>query len=86
MLSFSAILFVAQDCGHLPAPMNGTVTRGQTTYPNKLSFSCDEGFELVGSLVRQCGADGNWTGHQPTCSGKVKKMTSLVLLPLYYRH
>ena len=62
-------LFVARDCGYLPAPMNGTVAGGQTTYPNKLSYSCDEGFELVGSSVRQCEADGNWNGLQPTCYG-----------------
>lgn len=54
--------------------MNGTVLGDQTTYPNKLSFYCDEGFELVGSSIRQCRADGNWNGQQPTCNGNVNDL------------
>ncbi|KAL9989269.1 hypothetical protein ACROYT_G003802 [Oculina patagonica] len=58
----------ARDCGKLPSPVNGTVIGNQTTYPNKLTFHCDEGFDLIGSSVRQCEADGNWNRQQPKCN------------------
>ena len=50
--------------------MNGTVTGNKTTFPNELFFSCDDGFDLIGSTVRKCEADGMWSGEQPTCRGK----------------
>ena len=60
---------LAKDCGNLPVPMNGFIIGNQTTYPNKLLFSCDDGFDLIGSRVRSCEADGKWSGEQPTCKG-----------------
>ena len=50
--------------------MNGSVIGSQTTFPNKLEFSCDEGFDLIGSTARKCEADGVWSGEQPSCRGK----------------
>ena len=61
---------VAKDCGKLPFPMNGSVFGSQTTFPNKLQFSCDNGFDLIGSTVRRCEADGMWSGQQTACQGK----------------
>ena len=63
------MLFLARDCGDLPVPMNGSVTGNETTYPNQLSFSCDDGFDLIGSTVRRCQADGKWSEEQATCKG-----------------
>jgi len=57
----------AKDCGNLPVPINGSMIGNQTTYPNKLVFSCDAGFDLIGSNVRRCKADGKWSEEQPTC-------------------
>ena len=66
-----SIIALARDCANLPAPLNGTVIGNQTTYPNKLTFLCDEGFDLVGSSVLQCKADGYWNERQPICNGNV---------------
>ncbi|XP_068694975.1 sushi, von Willebrand factor type A, EGF and pentraxin domain-containing protein 1-like isoform X1 [Montipora foliosa] len=57
----------ARDCGYLPVPNNGSITGNKTTYPNQLSFSCDDGFDLIGSSDRQCQAVGKWSGKQPHC-------------------
>ncbi|EDO36504.1 predicted protein, partial [Nematostella vectensis] len=57
----------AVDCGPLSPPMNGTLSGHLTVFPNSFSFSCDEGFDLLGSSVRQCTAERRWSGTQTTC-------------------
>ena len=68
---YNVFTFVARDCGNLPVPMNGSLIGNQTTFPNKLFFICHEGFDLIGSTVRSCEANGRWSGAQPTCDGKI---------------
>ncbi|XP_015755037.1 PREDICTED: sushi, von Willebrand factor type A, EGF and pentraxin domain-containing protein 1-like isoform X6 [Acropora digitifera] len=57
----------AKDCGSLSVPLNGSITGNETTFPNEVSFSCDEGFVLSGSTVRRCEAEGSWSGNQTRC-------------------
>ncbi|XP_067016808.1 sushi, von Willebrand factor type A, EGF and pentraxin domain-containing protein 1-like isoform X2 [Acropora muricata] len=57
----------AKDCGSLSVPLNGSITGNETTFPNEVSFSCDEGFVLSGSPVRRCEAEGSWSGNQTRC-------------------
>ena len=61
--------FPAQDCGSLPVPTNGSSVGNLTTFPNKILFNCDEGFNLSGSDVRHCQANGEWSGIQTFCEG-----------------
>lgn len=35
---------------------------------------CNHGYTLVGSHVRECGADGLWSGAETRCLGKLYKM------------
>ena len=67
------VVFVvtAKDCGVLASPMNGSSVGSKTTYPNKITFSCDEGFTLKGSVVRRCLSNGSWSGVQTVCQGTV---------------
>ena len=60
---------LANDCGPLSTPMNGTKTGNLTTYPNKVRFACDEGFILHGSAVRQCQPNKHWSGNKTFCEG-----------------
>ena len=59
----------ANDCGSLSVPLNGSLSGNLTTYPNKVSFSCDEGFILRGSAVRQCQLNKQWSGNNSFCEG-----------------
>ena len=62
---------LAKDCGVLAIPMNGSLEGSLTTFPNKISFGCDEGFILRGSKVRRCLSNGKWSGNKTFCEGKL---------------
>ena len=62
---------VAKDCGDLTVPVNGSRIGNENTFPNRVSFNCDAGFDLIGSAVRKCEANGRWSGEQPSCNGNV---------------
>ena len=51
--------------------LNGSNAGQLTTYPNKVTSSCDEGFLLRGSAVRFCQANRTWSGNQTICEGNV---------------
>ena len=61
--------YLAKDCGSIKTPLNGTKRGSRTTYPNIVTFSCDDGFDLKGSDVRACRSDGKWSGVQSVCEG-----------------
>jgi len=47
---------------------NGTVDQSDgTLYLDISLFTCDLGFNLLGTSVRTCGSDGTWDNAQPTC-------------------
>ncbi|XP_077984689.1 sushi, von Willebrand factor type A, EGF and pentraxin domain-containing protein 1-like [Glandiceps talaboti] len=55
-------------CKELESPVNGTLYLTSLNYLSIANFTCDKGFNLVGSHERMCAADGNWTGQQPVCN------------------
>ncbi|CAH1267495.1 CSMD3 [Branchiostoma lanceolatum] len=55
-------------CPELAVPNNGIRTEGHL-YGDIVTFTCDEGYELIGSVNRTCQADQSWSGIQPTCGG-----------------
>ena len=60
---------LAVDCGYIATPQNGTKLGEETTYPHSMEFSCDEGFIMLGSSIRNCQANGTWDGQETTCEG-----------------
>ena len=59
------------DCGVLSDPANGSVVHSSTLAGSSASYSCDEGFAMVGGTgTRTCGSDGAWTGMEPDCQSK----------------
>ncbi|XP_039595033.1 CUB and sushi domain-containing protein 1-like [Polypterus senegalus] len=54
-------------CGDLPSPPNGNKIGTLTTYGATAIFTCNTGYTLVGSHVRECQANGLWTGVETRC-------------------
>lgn len=71
MVLTSAFYFVVISCGELPSPAFGTKLGMLTTFGATAIFMCNHGYTLVGSHVRECGADGLWSGAETRCLGKV---------------
>ncbi|XP_078664124.1 uncharacterized protein LOC144907195 [Branchiostoma floridae x Branchiostoma belcheri] len=56
-------------CPLLTAPTNGAMT-GTNFYQDVATFTCDTGYNLVGSSTLTCQADTTWSGATPTCTRK----------------
>lgn len=39
---------------------------------DSITYSCVEGYELVGSATRTCQLNGNWSGSEPYCQGNTQ--------------
>ena len=59
----------AVDCGSLSNPVNGIVSYIASTYEQTATYSCNTGYNLVGSSSRRCSSTGRWSGSKPTCRG-----------------
>ena len=64
------ILYLVIDCGLLPDPLNGDVDFSSTTFLSKATYSCFEGYTLVGIETRTCQANGQWSEVPPFCQRK----------------
>ncbi|XP_075438529.1 CUB and sushi domain-containing protein 3 isoform X5 [Ascaphus truei] len=54
-------------CGELSVPPNGKKIGTQITFGSTAIFTCDTGFMLVGSAVRECLSSGLWSGAETRC-------------------
>ncbi|XP_035663519.1 P-selectin-like [Branchiostoma floridae] len=54
------------ECLNLTAPENGDMSEGRV-YQDVVNFTCDIGFDLFGSSVTMCQADGEWSHPVPSC-------------------
>ncbi|XP_048355110.1 CUB and sushi domain-containing protein 1-like isoform X3 [Sphaerodactylus townsendi] len=54
-------------CGEIPVPPNGNKIGTLTVYGATAIFSCNTGYTLVGSRVRECMANGLWSGLEVKC-------------------
>ncbi|XP_064386173.1 uncharacterized protein LOC135334783 [Halichondria panicea] len=61
------------DCGPLTDPTNGMITLSTTTFESTATYSCNTGYNIVGSVIRTCGASitsgptGVWSPAAPVC-------------------
>lgn len=62
------ILYFAEvTCGDPGTPVNGQRVLEDTTFDATVTYSCNDGYVLVGEQERQCGSDGKWSGPLPRC-------------------
>uniref|UniRef100_H0WLJ2 CUB and Sushi multiple domains 1 n=1 Tax=Otolemur garnettii TaxID=30611 RepID=H0WLJ2_OTOGA len=54
-------------CGSLPFPPNGNKIGTLKVYGATAIFTCNTGYTLVGSHVRECLANGLWSGMETRC-------------------
>lgn len=57
-------------CGELPVPPSGHRIGTLSVYGATAIFSCNSGYTLVGSRVRECMANGLWSGSDVRCLGE----------------
>ncbi len=74
---FSHVCLLAVDCDSLNGPTNGAVdTSSGTTFMMTATYTCNTGYNIVGSERRTCGANGTsgvWLGEAPVCNCKSKQ-------------
>lgn len=63
-------------CGEFPTPPNGNKIGTQITYGSTAIFTCDSGYMLVGSAVRECLSSGLWSGIETRCLGMDTTVTA----------
>ena len=62
------LLSTVVDFDALPNPANGQVSHATgTKLGQTATYSCDQGYNLVGDSTRKCQATGMWSGSAPTC-------------------
>lgn len=73
--------FEAINCGKPELPDHGSVSGFSTRYPHPITFTCDIGYEIQGSVVRRCQANGTWSGNKTRCKRKYQHAFKV----LYYQ-
>uniref|UniRef100_H2Y785 Sushi domain-containing protein n=1 Tax=Ciona savignyi TaxID=51511 RepID=H2Y785_CIOSA len=58
-------------CGLLEPPSHGSVRcSNDDFFTSQCEFECDEGYRLLGSPIRLCKANRNWSARQPSCQSR----------------
>ena len=74
---------VGVTCPQLSDIDNGTVTIESNRFEREAIYSCVLGFMIEGSETRVCGADGIWSGSEPSC---VRKSSKDIMAQYNYNH
>ena len=66
-------MYPAVNCGDPGTPSHGSREPDPvlTELSHVVRYSCDEGYELLGSLGRTCQVNGEWSGELPTCQSEL---------------
>ena len=70
---YHSLSFLTALCPDLSDPANGTVTVMGTSVGDTASYTCNDGFELIGSMSVTCTSDGTWSDQPPMCRRKLKQ-------------
>ena len=59
--------FLPENCPILPDPENGMVTLTGVSVGDMATYTCNDGFELMGVQKLTCQEDGTWDNPLPLC-------------------
>lgn len=79
------MIFSVISCGELPTPPSGHRIGTMSVYGATAIFSCNSRYTLVGSRVRECMANGLWSGSEVRCLGE-PHTSSLLSESTYSKH
>ncbi|GBP40689.1 Limulus clotting factor C [Eumeta japonica] len=71
-----------RECPELEQPEIGTVTVTGRLFGDRATYSCPQGYHVVGLQSRSCQADGQWAGQVPSCKENNTRDPSLQNEPL----
>lgn len=57
-------------CDSPETPSNGDRASANLTFQSLVRYTCNDGFSLLGTANRECGANGQWTTPAPSCERK----------------
>ena len=74
---------VVVNCGLFPNLTNGTMSYSaqgldQTLVGATVTYTCNTGYRLNGSMMHTCQADGTWSGSDPTCDSECRVQGRIV--------
>lgn len=66
-------------------PANGNVqTTNGLTSGDTITYTCNEGYALVGAAERKCNSDSTWSGSIPLCNiGNILFIRSLCVMCIF---
>ena len=68
MLYICAVAVTCENLGALPNGSSNCSTTQMLQYQDICTFHCNDGYELQGSVIRQCEANGQWSGTSTQCN------------------
>ena len=54
-------------CRELSSPANGQVSWNGLTSGSRATYTCNDGYRLIGDKFRTCLSNGIWSGQESTC-------------------
>lgn len=61
----------ADACPRPRSPVNGVVLGNSFASGSTISYTCNDGYQLIGETTQQCKSDLTWSGRAPTCERKL---------------
>ena len=67
----SICLYKIALCPDLENPLNGVLNQSGVSDGDTATYSCSDGYELVGAKVLHCQNDGTWNNSPPVCKSEL---------------
>ena len=75
----SLIPYHVGSCSRLSPPKYGRVSVTTRDVGGRATYTCSNGFRMVGSSTRTCLSDGSWSGSEPVCECEFHQLGSKLI-------